>query len=122
MRYVLAALLLASPALAEDGLRWGTPIDPASGPNALRLIPCDGGACAAQVTFHNSQLRGAALTRRFTLEVAGLAVAVTVTEGELRAPDEIAVTPPPGFTAEPAHLAVEEDATGVVLIRPVPLS
>jgi hypothetical protein len=123
MRRLLPALLLvAAPAWAGDGLSWGIPVPGSLGPNELHLVPCEDGGCAARLTFRNSQLRGAALVRRFTLEIGGLSVAVTVTEGELRAADEIAVVPPPGFTAEPARLSVEEDATGLVVIRPLPMS
>jgi hypothetical protein len=123
MRLALPALLLAaSQATAGGDLRWGIPVEGSRGPNELHLAACEEGDCAFRLTFRNTQLRGAALTRRFTVEIRGLSVAVTVTEGELRAADEIAVTLPPGFTAEPARLAVEEDATGVVVIRLLPMS
>jgi hypothetical protein len=124
MRLALAAVLAlaATPAAADGSLTWGRPLDSAAGPNVLDLVRCEGGACAARVTFHNSHLKGFAFTRRFTLDMGGLPVAVTITEGEAMAPDEIAVTPPPGFAADPPRLVVEEDGTGIVTIRPLPMS
>lgn len=121
---LLAVLILAAapPALAEGRVTWGVPLDRAAGPNALEIVRCTEGGCAARVTFRNSQLRGPAFTRRFTVEGAGLAVTVTIIEGALRAPDEIAVTPPPVFIAEPPRLAVEEDGTGTILILAQPMS
>ena len=122
MRLALAFLVLASPALADTDVRWGIPLARSGGPNELRLSRCDGDACFAQVTFQNSQLRGMTLTRSFALDLDGFKVSVTVVDGELRAPERFAVTPPPGFTAEPSELTVGEDEAGTISIVAMPMS
>jgi hypothetical protein len=122
MRLALALALLTSPALAESSTHWGIPLERAGGPNELRLARCEEGACFAQVTFHNSQLRGMALTRSFALELDGFKVSVTIIDGQLREPEQVVVTVPPGFYAEPSKLMVDEDAAGVVNIVAMPMS
>ncbi len=54
-------------------------------------------------------------------EVDGLPVTV-VWNHTWDAPDIIVVTPPPGWTAEPSHLILEEGAQMIVKIRPMGLS
>jgi hypothetical protein len=122
LRLAVLLTLLAGPVLAESDVRWGIPLERSGGPNELSLTRCDGGACFAQVTFHNSQLRGMALTRSFALDLDGLSVGVTVIDGELRAPEQVVVTAPPGFYAEPSTLMVGEDTAGTVQIMAMPMS
>jgi hypothetical protein len=122
MRLALALLVVASPAFAETSINWGIPLERSGGPNELRLSRCDNGACFAQVTFQNSQLRGMALARSFALDLDGFKVSVSVVDGELRAPERFAVTPPPGFTAEPSELTVGEDEAGIISIVAMPMS
>ena len=120
---VIAMALCLAPAVAgaRPDLRWDIPLDPAQGPSELRLDRCDDG-CFARVSFLNRHLHGPALARRFTLDLQGLEVLVTVEDGALREPERFTVIPPPGFTAEPATLAVDEDATGVIALVPLPMS
>ena len=120
---VIAMALCLVPAIAGAGpdLRWGIPLDPAQGPSEIRLDRCEDG-CFARVSFVNRHLHGPALARSFTLDLQGLKVLVTVEDGALRSPERFSVIPPPGFTVEPASLAVYEDATGVIALFPVPMS
>lgn len=120
----LSILLLALwPACAVAGadLTYGVALEPGGKPSEIRLSRCEAG-CFARVAYVNRFLRGGAWTRQFTLNLDGFAVTVTVLDGEGLAPERIQVTPPPGFVVEPAEIAVEEGATGVIAIHPLPLS
>lgn len=119
--FALAPLLWPSVATADPHLAWGTPLDRAQGPCELQLRRCDDG-CFAEVAFLNRHLQGQALARRFALSLDGLEVVVTIEDGTLRAPDRFSVVPPPGLLAEPSFLDVDEDATGVIVLRPMPVS
>lgn len=118
---VLALCLVPGLAAAGPDQSWGRAVDGRPVPSELHLRRCATG-CAAEVTFRNRHLWGPALTRRFTLEIEGLSVAVTVTDGESAAPDLMRVEPPPGYLAEPSELAVDEDAVGVIRLQPLPMS
>ena len=48
------------------------------------------------------------------------AVAVTMGDGE--SPDIMTVSPPPGFEAAPPSVEVDEDSTGRIEIRYLPMS
>jgi hypothetical protein len=122
MRLALVLALIAGPVFAEPSVRWGIPLERSGGPNELSLTRCEGGGCFAQVTFRNSQLRGMALTRSFSLDLDGFKVGVTVIDGELREPEQVVVTAPPGYYAEPSRLMVGEDAAGIVAIVAMPMS
>ena len=120
---VIALAFLLAPAIAsaEPDLRWGIPLDPTQGPSELRLDRCEEG-CFARVSFLNRHLHGPALARSFTLDLQGIKVLVNVEDGALRSPERFTVVPPPGFTAEPTSLSVDENATGVIALYPVPMS
>jgi hypothetical protein len=122
-RLLLLSLLCLAPGLATAGpdQLWGRAVDGRPGPSELHLRRCESG-CAVEVTFLNRHLWGPALTRRFVLELDGIEVAVTVADGESMAPDRIVVEPPPGYVAEPSALDVDEDATGIVRLQPIPMS
>jgi hypothetical protein len=111
------------PALAMAGsdLNYGVALDGGRAASELHLTRCEG-TCSAQVSYTNRFLRGPAFARRFVLDLEGLHVAVTIIDGEGEAAERFSVTPPPGYYAEPAEMLVEENATGVIAILPVPMS
>ncbi len=119
----LMLLLALWPGLAAAGpdQSWGRALDGTPAGSEIHLRTCDGG-CAAEVVFVNRHLWGPALTRRFVLDRDGLSVAVTIVDGELTAPDQLVVEPPPGYRATPPSIEVGEEKTGVIRLDPIPMS
>ena len=73
------------------------------------------------MSFENRFLWGGAWTRKFNLDLNGFEVTVTIVDGEGLAPEMFSVEPPPGYVAELASLPVEEDASDVIALYPVPM-
>ncbi|WP_210527954.1 hypothetical protein [Rubellimicrobium arenae] len=120
-RLIAALALWPSLALAGPDLSYGVALDGRHDASELHLAHCAAG-CFAQVTYVNRFLRGDAWTRQFTLDLDGLSVGVTITDGTGASPERVAVTAPPGFYAEPAEIEVNEDADGVIALYPIPMS
>lgn len=117
MRPLLAALALAAAeARAEERLAWGVPATEA-GPSVVELRRCapDEG-CFARVLFLNTLVDGRPDLVAHPLDMGGFVVLVSVLIQGHTIPDEMAVTPPPGFRAIPARIDAEEGATVEVLI------
>ena len=72
--------------------------------------------------FENRFLWGGAWSRKFYLDLDGLHVAVTIVDGAGLAPEVFSLQPPPGYFAEPATLSVDENASGVIALYPMPMS
>jgi hypothetical protein len=123
MFHRLTCLLVLFPGLAAaDPIHsWGASYRPGGGPSQVSMSYCELD-CFAQVRFENTFLRGDAWTRTFHLDLDGLAVAVTVVDGEGTAPDILTIETPAGYLAQPASLAVEEGLSGTIMLIPVPMS
>ena len=123
MRSWMTPLLILLPGLASAGpdVSYGVAFEVGGQPSALHLGYCQT-ACFAEVRFKNTYLYGGAFTRRFPLDLDGLAVTVTIVDGQGMLPEVFSVTPPPGFIAEPAEVPVEEDGSGVIALYPMPMS
>ncbi|TNC74875.1 hypothetical protein [Rubellimicrobium roseum] len=123
MRRLPLVLLALWPACALAGpdLTYGIALDSEQGAAELHLSRCEAG-CFAQVAYVNRYLQGGAWTREFTLDLNGFAVMVTIVDGDGQKPEMVRVTPPPGYTADPAELPVEEGTTGVVAIHALGMS
>lgn len=112
----VAALLAATPALADDVmtlqdiLSWGT-----STTAQVQLVPAD--THPADLLFFNELTHGNPLEMIFALEIDGLVVDVEVMNGVGEAPDIITVLPPPGFIAVPESIEVHEGQTGRIEIQ-----
>lgn len=123
MRTCLPILVALWPALAVAGpdLTYGVAYEPGGEASQLHLSRCEA-ACFAQVSFDNRFLWGGAWTRRFSLDLNGFEVTVTIVDGEGLAPEMFSVEPPPGYVAEPASLPVEENESGIIALYPMQMS
>jgi len=123
MRQCLPVLIALWPTLAVAGpdLSYGVAYEPGGESSKLHLSRCEAG-CFAQVSFENRFLWGGAWTRKFDLDLDGLEVIVIIVDGEGLAPEVLSVQPPPGYVAEPATISVEENASGVIALYPIPMS
>lgn len=106
-RAALLALAIAAPAHAGDTAEWlGT---------GCRLIPTPDALHVAEVNCRNVLTSGAALNEG-TMTAGDLAVHVAILHGPGDIPDRFAITPMPGFFAEPPMLTLDENTRGTVLI------
>ena len=76
----------------------------------------------ATVVFENRLTVGNPDEMAFTLAIDGMSVLVAVTMGDGENPDVMTVSPPPGFEAAPPSVEVDEDSTGRIEIRYLPMS
>lgn len=113
MRAILLLACLASPAYAAPRHEWDG--------SSLTLTRCEAGDCW-EVTFRNVVSFGSPQLP-VTLDLDGFVVTVTHTPGEGpgTAPDTFSVLPPPGYEASPGSLVVEDEATGVIVVSPLPM-
>ena len=113
MRAILATLLLALPASAQDTHTWGSSFYPST----IQLQPTTTPGAVAQVSFDNKTVhRDERVT--FDLTMGDLTVTVEALVGRGLTPDTFTVTPPDGFIAVPESLDVAEDDVGVILVVP----
>lgn len=105
---IIAAALLASPAMAESPAKhWG-------GSSAI-LTPGEGHA-VARVLCINRLTSGHGMALTFDLALGGFSVAVRVDHGAGDIPDRYTVTPPPGYIAVPPYVDVGEHDEAVIMI------
>ena len=123
MLRTLLTLLALLPALAaaEPARTYGVAFQAGGKASRLEMSMCEA-TCFAQVRFENTFLRGGAYLRQFPLDLDGLAVTVTIVDGEGMAPELFTVEPPPGYRVEPAEIPVEEGASGTIALIPLPVS
>ncbi len=113
MRAIIASLILALPASAQDTHTWGSSFYPST----IVLEPTTAPGAVAQVSFDNKTVhRDERVT--FDLTLGDLTVTVEALVGRGLTPDTFTVTPPPGYFAVPESLDVNEDDTGTILIIP----
>ena len=125
MRAALMLALWPTLGLAEDTdhFAWGDPVE-GSGPSVLSLEPCDL-PCVAVVRFDNTLVTSG--EDRFTpvhttLLIPGVRMAVTVKAGGGMTPDLLQVQAPPGYTAQPREVLVDDNASGRVRVVLTPTS
>jgi hypothetical protein len=116
IRLTALAVLIATGASAFEGIPSGNRHDWGLS-SYIELVPLPGPDPVARVVFVNAMVHPDARVA-MTLEIDGLAVEVEVLIGRGATPDEVWVTPPEGFIAVPAHIAVPEDEAGTIDIRP----
>lgn len=112
MRIILASLILALPAAAQDTHTWGSPFYPST----ITLEPTTVQGAVAQVVFDNKTVhRDEEVT--FPLTMGDLTVTVTALVGRGLTPDRMSVEPPVGYIADPPVIDVAEDEMGRIVIR-----
>ncbi len=109
MKTILASLLLALPAHAQDSAMWGG--------TGCQLVPVDGQTHVAEVRCKNV-LTGDQPWTEGDMIAGGLQVHLSVLHGPGDVPGEFSITPPDGYVSIPPHFALDEDGTGVALILP----
>ena len=110
MRAILASLAFALPASAQDSVFWDA--------TGCVLVPVDGEAWIAELQCQNFLTNMTPADVSAVLHIDGLAVRLDLAQTFGREPDVFTVTPPEGFVAVPPVLVLDEEARGVVLIRP----
>ncbi len=110
MRPILASLILALPAHADDSAFWSE--------TGCTLVSVEGQAWVAEVRCQNFLTSMTAPDVSAELRIDGLAVSLDLSQTAGRVPDVFTVVPRDGFFADPPVLVLDEDARGVILILP----
>lgn len=121
---LLAALLLAAAPAWADGTPSAGAESQVWGATASRAVVWleRSQDHPATVVFENRLTIGNPDEMAFTLAIEGMSVLVAVTMGDGENPDVMTVSPPPGFEAAPPSVEVDEDSTGRIEIRYLPMS
>lgn len=121
---LLAALVLAAgPALADGAPSAGAESQGWGATSSRATVRLErSGEHPATVVFENRLTVGNPDEMAFTLAIEGMSVLVAVSMGDGDDPDVMTVSPPPGFEASPPSVEVDEDSTGRIEIRYLPMS
>lgn len=85
-----------------------------SGPARVELVQTQRGYA---VVYRNTLVKSLTL-ERFTLDLAGMTVAGVIASRDGKAPDDLVVTPPPGWWCDPCTVTINEDDVGRVDLWP----
>ena len=108
MRLILAAVLIAAPAQAQDVVDWGG--------TGCRIVAVTGQPHVAEVTCFNRLTSGNWLTEG-VIAAGEVMVAVTVNHGPGDVPDTFSLAAP-GYSVQPEAFDLDEHTFGTALVFP----
>lgn len=108
IRFAIIAACIAAPAMAGPVQVIG------SGPARVELMQTQRGYA---VVYRNTIVKSLTI-EKWTLDLPGLTVAGVVASGDEMIPDDLIVTPPPGWWCDPCAVTVPENDVGQVDLWP----